>query len=133
YRPIDADRKQLVGRGQVRISPVMQDERAITSQSSGDRLSRLWMIADVARKRQELEGALQVDHVGIDAIRDRRALGLLVLARCVPKLKIWAEPADLQGHGETRVGIVAQNLAVGCHGLSVGAVAGGGQLARVAA
>ena len=77
-----------------------------------------------------LQRVLQLDGVGVDALRDGGALGLLVLA-ALAELHVGAEAARAQRDRQARLGIVAEQLAVGRRGL--GRAVGLGELARVAA
>ncbi len=84
-----------------------------------------------ARQRQQLQRVVEVDGVGIDAFGDGGALRLLLL-RAFAELHVGPEPAGAQRDGQPRLGIVAEQLAVGRGGFRrpVGRLR---ELARVAA
>ena len=109
---VDADREHLLHRRQVGVGAVVQDERPVAAEARRDRLAGLGMHADLARQRQQLQRVLQVDAVGVDALGDRGALGLLLLG-AFAELHVGPEAAGAQRDGEAGLGIVAEQLAVG--------------------
>ena len=90
---VDADREHVLDALDVGVGAVVQDERPVAAEAGGDRLPRLRVDADLARQRQKLQGLVEVDGCGVDALRDRGALGLLSVARSLRR----AEGRDRSG------------------------------------
>ena len=114
HRRIHADVEDFGGAGQLRIFAVMEQIGTIAPQPRDDRLAAFRMRPDVARQAQEPQRIVQIEILGRNILRDRRALRLLAIA----ELDIRSEPAAPLRHLEPAFGIGAERF-----GASVGAVA----------
>src|SRR5262249_32097290 len=108
---VDADREHLLERGQIGIAAVVHDEGAVAAEPGADLLAGFGMDADQPRQGQELECALKIEGMGIDAARDRGALGTF-LAAGLAALHVGAKAPAAQGDGQTGVGILTEQLAL---------------------
>jgi len=73
HRAVQPDLEHLVDAGEVGVGAVMKDERAIAAEPRRDRCLCLGMLADEARQVQQQQRLLQVDRIGVPALRQRRS------------------------------------------------------------
>ena len=128
HRAVEPHGEDFLDIGQVGVCAVMQHERSVAPDAGSDRLARLGMQADFARKRQQLQGLFEGEAVGRPALGQRRALRF----GSVAQLYIWAEPSRLQGNLEAAFGIGAEDAVAG-PGFGRAAGCRIGKLHRVAA
>src|SRR6185312_4673131 len=99
---------------------VMFDEGTKTPDAGRDRQTALRVLADLARQRQQLQCAFELNVGGRGTLRDTRSLRLLALAiiLLLSELDVGSETAGLDVDVEAGFGVLAQH-AVGA-GLGIG-------------
>ena len=79
HRAVEADGEHVVAGFEIGVGLAVLDVGAEAADAGQDRFAVLGMLADLARQRQQAERAVEIDVVGLTALRQAGALGLLAL------------------------------------------------------
>ena len=93
-RPVCPDLQHVVVAAQIGVGLAVLHIGPVTPDAGEDRLAARGMARDLARQGQQRQRLFERHVLGLQAARQRRALGLLAFAL----LHVVAEPAVAQGH-----------------------------------